>query len=963
MNLLELILIRPIELLLEVLFEVFYSWTGSYGWSLVLMSLAVTLLTAPLYYLAEKWKKEEQVIRARMARDLESIRTHYSGQKRFYLLRNLRRLHGYRSIYALRTSLGLFIQIPFFFAAYRYLSGYEGYVSEGFLFIPDLGGPDGLLWGINALPLLMTGVNLLSSLIYTRSRSAKEMAQLLVLALLFLVLLYDRPAGLLVYWTMNNVFSLLKNLVFERSAEGKKGPGLAAVCLQIVRKYLARDRSPDALFVLMLLIVGGQSYWLHRFDESFKYGILVTTVVGSVFSLLFLVGYMRAGRPERRRSVLIAFFVVWGFFVAFAYILLYERRQNAYLSNLNIKLISVLIQDVLIYLTARWLVSRGAVDEVEVRGTTHGWLFVTGTVFFSAYLFLLYPMLIYFSSPVDVEMTLGTLVARNLPSATLLAFVAIGVYRLVGARGRRRALEVILTLIVATLVYNYLVPGDYGILDEFSLRKAYLMDETRAVLYLLDVIVIAGAYFLVKKALRSWSSIVAGVLAAVIVGFCVHTAVSAARMDRSAFVIAIPEENSDLPAESQETHRFSRNGKNVVFLIADMFNGNYMQRLLAEHPEYSALLDGFTWYSNTLSVSSTSATSLPALLGGWEYSPENMNTLPGTGRDKIANAVDTFYDAVLARDYDVVLVDPLYQNEETLWQDYGGKVKTTHASAYVGYWQSRRNQRPRGESRIRKNRLLVMATVFQSMPYMAKPRVYDAGSWIIFRKSYQFDYIARKTARSYGYLDLLPEISTADDAPGSVKVVYTQLTHEPFGVTREGRIVDQEFPDPETRSFTDGTSAYYAAKKLVDFVIAWTDWMKREGVYDNTYILITADHGNNSMDNGLALPRELNTPTHRYQTSSANILLVTKGFGASGPLRVEDRMMSNADTPALILSALGDTSTYGGDPASEPRVSDRVLKFTYLLDDWKDFLEDERARYGTYVVRGNIYDPQNWQKE
>jgi hypothetical protein len=318
---------------------------------------------------------------------------------------------------------------------------------------------------------------------------------------------------------------------------------------------------------------------------------------------------------------------------------------------------------------------------------------------------------------------------------------------------------------------------------------------------------------------------------------------------------------------------------------------------------------------------------------------------------------------VLARDYDVVFVDPLYQNEKALWQDYGGKVKTTHSSAYVGYWRSTRNQRPRGESRIRKNRLLVMVTVFQSVPYMAKPRVYDDGSWIIFRKSYQFNYIARKTARSYGYLDLLPEISTADDVPGSVKVVYTQLTHEPFGVTREGKIVDREFPDPETRSFTDGTSAYYAAKKLVDFVMSWTDWMKREGVYDNTYILITADHGNHSMDNGLELPAELNTPTHRYRTSSANILLLTKGFGASGPLRIDDRMMSNADTPALILSALGDTSTYGGDPASEPRKRDRVLKFAYLLGDWKDFLEDERARYDTYAVRGNIYDPQNWQKQ
>ena len=118
----------------------------------------MTIITAPLYYLAERWKREDQAIQGRMARDLKSIKAHYTGQKRFYLIRNVHRMHGYTPLQSLKTSFGLFIQIPFFFAAYNYLSRFQGYVGAGFLFIDDLGRPDHLLWGVNALPFVMTAL-------------------------------------------------------------------------------------------------------------------------------------------------------------------------------------------------------------------------------------------------------------------------------------------------------------------------------------------------------------------------------------------------------------------------------------------------------------------------------------------------------------------------------------------------------------------------------------------------------------------------------------------------------------------------------------------------------------------------------------------------------------------------------------------------------------------------------------
>src|SRR5690606_39467197 len=76
--------------------------------------------------------------------------------------------------------------------------------------IPTLSEPDGLLWGFNLLPLLMTAANAASA--FLRSNDRRQRLQAAVLAALFLALLYSSPSALLVYWTTNNFVSLIRNL-------------------------------------------------------------------------------------------------------------------------------------------------------------------------------------------------------------------------------------------------------------------------------------------------------------------------------------------------------------------------------------------------------------------------------------------------------------------------------------------------------------------------------------------------------------------------------------------------------------------------------------------------------------------------------------------------------------------------------------------------------------------------------
>lgn len=68
---------------------------------------------------------------------------------------------------------------------------------------------------INVLPIAMTLINIIAGAIYTKGFKAKDKIQIYGMALVFLVILYNSPSGLVIYWTMNNVFSLVKNIFYK----------------------------------------------------------------------------------------------------------------------------------------------------------------------------------------------------------------------------------------------------------------------------------------------------------------------------------------------------------------------------------------------------------------------------------------------------------------------------------------------------------------------------------------------------------------------------------------------------------------------------------------------------------------------------------------------------------------------------------------------------------------------------
>ena len=213
------LLIGPLELLFEVIYSLANKLIGNPGLSIIFLSLVVNFLVLPLYKQADAMQEESRDTEQRLSHWVKHIKKTFSGDERFMILQTYYRQNNYKPTDALKGSMSLLLEIPFFMAAYNFLSELQLLHGASFGPIENLGSPDGLLViagvTINVLPILMTVINLVSGAIYTKGFPAKAKVQLYGMAVIFLVLLYDSPSGLVFYWTLNNLFSLGKNIFYK----------------------------------------------------------------------------------------------------------------------------------------------------------------------------------------------------------------------------------------------------------------------------------------------------------------------------------------------------------------------------------------------------------------------------------------------------------------------------------------------------------------------------------------------------------------------------------------------------------------------------------------------------------------------------------------------------------------------------------------------------------------------------
>jgi YidC/Oxa1 family membrane protein insertase len=205
-------------------------WVPNAGLAIIALSLCVKILLFPLTRIADRWQSDVNRIQSRVVPKLAAIRREFRGEDAH---RRTLAAYAEESVspwFTLKSLGGFAIQVPMFIAAFDMLAGNFALSGASFLWVRDLARPDAFaalpitlpFFGgdLNLLPCLMTLITLASAVVQREASLSPELQsrqrrQLFLMAGLFFLLFYTFPAGMVLYWTANNGWHLLKILLTQ----------------------------------------------------------------------------------------------------------------------------------------------------------------------------------------------------------------------------------------------------------------------------------------------------------------------------------------------------------------------------------------------------------------------------------------------------------------------------------------------------------------------------------------------------------------------------------------------------------------------------------------------------------------------------------------------------------------------------------------------------------------------------
>jgi YidC/Oxa1 family membrane protein insertase len=192
----------------------------SWGWSILLLTLIIKLLTWPLTSAQLKASKKM----AQFAKPMQELREKHKKNPE-KMQKELMKLYQENGINPLAGCLPILIQIPIFFGLYTAFQTAPEMRLEGFLWIADLAKADTVAHlgpiPLNPLPLLM-GATMWYSMRMTPMPNQDETMKtvMTVMMLMFPLICYTMPAALTLYWTFQNVLQIAQTWLLKRAEAG-----------------------------------------------------------------------------------------------------------------------------------------------------------------------------------------------------------------------------------------------------------------------------------------------------------------------------------------------------------------------------------------------------------------------------------------------------------------------------------------------------------------------------------------------------------------------------------------------------------------------------------------------------------------------------------------------------------------------------------------------------------------------
>jgi YidC/Oxa1 family membrane protein insertase len=220
-------LMKPIELLLTNVMSFLSIPIANWGIIIILLSLLIKLVLAPLSIKAAISVKRTNLLQPK----IKNLQEKYKEDQKV-LNEKLAELYKKEGVNPLGGCFPILLQIPVFFALYRVLSSSVELKGASFLWIKDLTQPDTLFAmsipflpaSFNLLPIIMTGVQIVSMKLQSMKTTANTQQTAIntyLLPVVFLFLFWSMPSGLVLYWTVQNLYTILEQEVVNLDRQVK----------------------------------------------------------------------------------------------------------------------------------------------------------------------------------------------------------------------------------------------------------------------------------------------------------------------------------------------------------------------------------------------------------------------------------------------------------------------------------------------------------------------------------------------------------------------------------------------------------------------------------------------------------------------------------------------------------------------------------------------------------------------
>lgn len=226
-------LLRPIIWVLRWLMELFVKIIPNWGVAIIFVTLVTKVVFLPLTFKSSESMAKMAALNPKM----QDLRARYKDKPE-KLNQEMALLYKKEGVNPMSGCLPMLLQIPIFFALYNLLN--TQFELRGAMFIPgwipDLSVAESVyelpftiplvnIDAVRLLPLIMLGTQLLSSKVMQPASGNAAGGQMKLLnyamPVMFLFILYNMPSGLTLYWTVQNVLSIVQQLYINWTKKRK----------------------------------------------------------------------------------------------------------------------------------------------------------------------------------------------------------------------------------------------------------------------------------------------------------------------------------------------------------------------------------------------------------------------------------------------------------------------------------------------------------------------------------------------------------------------------------------------------------------------------------------------------------------------------------------------------------------------------------------------------------------------